>query len=131
MRRTPRILICTLLGALLCPALTATLFAIVSILDGTRSSEALAYGVVAGVVAGFFGVFIGMTVGIFDLGILGGGLVGLLATVGAVAFYVLTFSRPNQYGYFLGQSAIIVLVLGLPAILTGVITALVKNQIST
>lgn len=119
-----------LMGTMLCTFLTATLFAIASILDGTRASEALAYGVVVGVVAGFFGAFIGMVIGIFDLGLLGGGLVGLLATAGAVAFYVLTFSRPNQYGYFLGESAIIVLALGLPAILTGVLTALVKNRLA-
>lgn len=129
MKTVPRLFTCTFLGALLCALLTATLFAVFSILDGTRASEALAYGIVAGVAAGFFGALIGMVIGIFNLGLLGGGLVGLLATAGAVAFYVLTFSRPNQYGYFLGQSAIIVLVLGLPAVLTGVLIALVKNRL--
>jgi hypothetical protein len=129
MQRIPRILISTLLGALFCSLLTATLFSVGSIIDGTRPSEALGYGVVVGVVAGFFGTFIGMAVGIGNLGILGGALVGLVTTLGAVVFYVLTFSQPNQYGYFLGQSTIIVLVLGLPTILTGILIAWVNRSI--
>ncbi|MFO7661010.1 MAG: hypothetical protein R6X18_00310 [Chloroflexota bacterium] len=122
MQRIPRILVSTFLGGLFCSLLTATLFSVGSIIDGTRPEEALAYGVVVGVVAGFFGVFIGMAVGIGNLGPLGGALVGLVTTVGAVAFYVITFSRPNQYGYFLDQSTIIVLVLGLPTLITGIVT---------
>jgi hypothetical protein len=128
MKKTSRIIFCAFFGMVLSSLLAATIFSIGSILDGTRPSEALAYGVAVGVMAGFFGVFIGMVIGIFNLGLLGGALTGLLASAGAVAFYVLTFSRPNQYGYFLGQSVIIVLVLGLPAILTGLLTALVKNR---
>jgi MFS family permease len=131
MQRIPRILVCTFLGALLCALLTATLFALMSMVDGTRASEALAYGVVAGVVAAFFGTVVGMVVGIFNLGLLGGALAGLLATAGAVVFYILTFSRPNQYSYFLGESIIIVIVLALPVIITGILVAVVKNRLFT
>jgi hypothetical protein len=130
MHRVPRIFITTFLGALFCSLLTATLFSVGSIIDGTRPNEALGYGVVVGVVAGFFGTFIGMAVGIGNLGLLGGALVGLVTTLGAVVFYVLTFSGPNQYGYFLGQSTIIVLVLGLPTILTGILIALVNKSLA-
>ena len=130
MQRVPRILVSTFFGLLFCSLLSMLVFSVGSILDGTRAGEALAIGVVAGVAAGFFGALVGMIVGIADLGPRGGALVGLLAAAGAVAFYVLTFSRPNQYGYFLGESGIILIVLGLPAILTGVLTAVVKDRVS-
>lgn len=129
MQNVPRILISTFLGALLCAGLSALLFAMAAILDGTRPSEALAFAVVVGVVAAFFGALIGMAVGVANLGLIGGGIAELLATAGAVAFYVLTFGRPNQYGYFLSESAVIVVALALPTILTGVLTAWLKNAI--
>jgi hypothetical protein len=127
MRNVPRTAFCTIFGALQCAILAAVIFTVGAVLDGTAFSEALAFAVVAGVIAAFFGALIGFVIGIFDLSPLLGGLAGVLATLAAVGFYVLTFGRPNQYGYFLGESAIIVVVLALPAILTGVLTTLEKN----
>jgi len=128
-RRFRRALVCTFLGALLCALLVALLFTLGSMLDGTRFEEALAYGLIAGVIAAFCGALIGFLIGMADLSLLGGALTGLLVTFAAVAFYVLAFAQAGRGGYFLGESLIIWIALGLPAILTGLLTALLKKRL--
>lgn len=129
MHKMPRILFCTFFGAFLCAILTAILFTIGAMVDGTPLGEAFAFGLVAGILAAFFGALIGLVVAVARLGLLGGGLTGLLATAVAVAFYILAFGRPDQFGYFLRESVIIVVVLALPAIGTGILTALLQKRL--
>ncbi len=81
-------------------------------------------------IGAFIGAIIGLAVGIGDLGVISGGVVGFLGTLIVVAIYVYsTAENFGQYGYFLSESRIIFVVLSLPTILTGVITALLKNLI--
>ena len=82
-----------------------------------------------GVAGGMMGGLIGLAVGILDLGLLGGALAGLAATLAAVVFYVFVLGDPGRLGYFLRESGVIFLVLGLPAVLTGVVTAAIQKQI--
>lgn len=124
-----RIIVCALIGALLGGVLTATSFTLMAVLDGARVSEAAGFGAAVGVAGGFFGMLAGFAVGIGNLGVVGGGVAGLLATVAAVVFYVLVFGEPSRLAYFLRESVVIWLVLGLPMILTGILTALVKNRL--
>ena len=129
MRKAGRVLLSGLLGAVVCGALSAAAFSLVSILDGARAGEAVAYGVIVGLIAALAGAVIGFAVGIGNLGVLGGGIAGFLVTLGVVAIYVLSSGRPGRYGYFLRESGLIVVALALPTILTGVITALLKNAL--
>ncbi len=94
-----------------------------------KFGEALPYGLIVALSGGFAGALIGLVIGVSKWGVLGGGLVGVLATLAVVALYVITFSRPGQQLYFLSQSGIFVIVLGLPMILTGILAALFKKAV--
>lgn len=110
-----------LLGGLLCAVLTATVFAVTALLDGARVDEAIGFGLAVGIGGLVMGAFIGLVTGALRLGPLGGALAGVLATLAAVGFYVLAFGRPGQLGHFLRESVVVVIVLGAPAVLTGVL----------
>jgi hypothetical protein len=125
-----RLLFCALLGALLGGVLTATSFTLMAVLDGARPTEAAGFGAAVGVAGGFFGMLAGFAVGIGNLGAVGGAVAGLLATAAAVAFYVLVFGEPTRLVYFLRESVVVWLVLGLPMVLSGSLTALLKNRLN-
>jgi hypothetical protein len=124
-----RILLSGFIGGLICAGLGFFMFFLMTALGDTKASEAFGYSLIVSVGCGFIGAIIGLVIGIGNLGVIGGGIVGGLATVGVVAFYVLFFSRPGQTAYFLGESRIIFIVLTLPTILTGISTVLLKNLI--
>ncbi len=130
MSRIARILLSGLIGAVVCAILSFLIFFVLTIYDGQKLIEILGYGFVVGMIGAFIGAIIGLAVGIGDFGAIGGGLVGFLGTLIAVAIYVYsTAENFGQYRYFLSESRIIFVVLSLPTILTGVITALIKKQI--
>ena len=125
-----RILLSGLIGAIVCGILSFLMFFLLTVFDNQKLIEAFAYSLVVGIIGAFIGVIIGLAVGIGDLGVIGGGVVGFLGTLIVVAIYVYsTAENSGQYGYFLSASRIIFIVLSLPTILTGVITALLKNLI--
>lgn len=128
MTRLSRTLQSTFLGALFCGVLTTVVFAAGVLLDGGRMADAAGFGLAVGVPGALIGALIGLVVGLFNLGLLGGGLVGLLATAATVAFYVLTFSRPGQAVDFLLGSGVIVFVLVVPAVAAGVLAAWLTNR---
>ena len=74
---------------------------------------------------------LGLAVGALDLGPIGGGLDGVVATLAAVVSYVFVFGDPGRLGYFLRESGVVLLVLGLPAVLTGVMTTAIQKQVRT
>ena len=125
-----KILLSGLIGASVCAALGFLMFFLMLISSGNKAFEAFAYSLLVGIGCAFIGLLIGLVTGVGDLGAIGGGIVGLLGTLCIVAFYVFFSGRPDQIAYFLGESRIIFIVLTLPTILTGVITALIKNSIS-
>jgi hypothetical protein len=130
MPRIARILLSVLISAIVCAVLSFLMFFLLTVLDNQKSLEAFAYGLIVGMIGAFIGVTIGLVVGIGDLGAIGGGVVGFLVTLIVVALYVYSTAESfSQYGYFLSESRIIVVVLSLPTILTGVITALLKKLI--
>jgi hypothetical protein len=74
---------------------------------------------------------LGAAIGLGDLGVIGGGIAGVLVTIAVVVFYVLAFGRSGQYGYFLRESGVIVVVLALPTTLTGLLTAWLKDRLQS
>ncbi len=125
-----RILLSGLIGAIVCGILSFLMFFLLTIFDNQKVFDAFAYSLIVGMIAAFVGAIIGLAVGIGNLGAKGGGLVGFLGTLFAVAIYVYsTAENFGQYGYFFSESTVIFVVLSLPTILTGVITALLKKQI--
>jgi hypothetical protein len=122
-----KILLATFLGAVVCALLGFFMFFLLAKFDGTKTSEAFGYSLLIGIGCAFIGGLIGLVIGLADLKEIGGGLVGVLATVCIVAFYVFATARPGQHAYFFGESRLIFLVLSLPTILTGIITAMLKN----
>lgn len=130
MRNLTRILVSGFTGAVVCAILGFLMFFSLTLLDNTRFDEAFAYSLVVAVMGAFLGGIIGLAVGIGNLGGVGGGIAGLVMTLLVGGFYVLAMGRPGRYGYFLSASAIIYIVLTVPTVLTGVITALFKNRIA-
>lgn len=129
MRVIIRVVLSGFTGAAVCATVTFFLSVILMLLDGTRTGEAFFYSLIVAILVAFIGAFIGVVVGIGNLGLVGGGLVGLLSTLAIGLFYVLSFSRPGQYGYFLSESTIIFVVSLLPTVLAGVATAFLKNRL--
>jgi len=126
MSNITRTLITTLLGAGICAGLSFAAFTVAVLLDGTRPGEALVYGLIVGLAAAFIGALIGFVVGAGRLGVVGGAVVGLLASAALVVLYVLVFGRPDRLGYFLSEARVFVALLALPTVLTGVLTARFK-----
>jgi hypothetical protein len=125
-----RILLSGLIGAVVCAILSFLTSFLVMVFGNVKLIEAFAYGFVVGMLAAFIGALIGLTVGIGNLGVIGGGIVGILGTLLGVAILAFTATKdPSQYGYFLRASGIFSINFYLPTILTGVITALLKNLI--
>jgi len=125
-----RIFLSGLIGAIVCASLSFLMFFLLTVFDNQKLIEAFAYGLIVGIIGAFIGAIIGLAVGIGDLGVIGGGVIGFLATLIVVAIYVYSTAESfSQYRYFLSESRIIVVVLSLPTILTGVITALLKKMI--
>lgn len=131
MPRIARIVLCGFIGTIVCAGLSFLSFVLLAVFDNQKLGEAFGYGLVVGMVGAFIGAFIGLAIGIGDLGVIGGGVAGLSATLIVVAIYVYsTADSPAKYGYFLGESRIIFVVLSAPTILTGIVTALLKNLVS-
>ena len=125
-----RILLSGAIGAIVCAILSFLTFFLLTVFDNQKLIEAIGYGLIVGMIGAFVGVIIGLAVGIGDLGAIGGGVVGFLGTLIIVAIYIYsTAENSSQYGYFFSESRIIFVVLSLPTILTGVITALLKKKI--
>ena len=129
MQSIAKIAVSGLIGAVVCAFFGFLAFFLLALFDGTKPVEAVVYSLIVGFIAAFVGACIGLAVGIGGLGPIGGGIAGALATVLIVALYVFSVGSSGRYGYFLGESAVIVVVLSLPAIATGVLTALITNRL--
>ncbi len=125
-----KILLSGLIGAIVCASLSFLMFFLLTVFDNQKLIEIFGYGLIVGMIGAFIGAIIGLAIGVGDLGVIGGGAVGFLGTLIVVAIYIYsTAENFSQYGYFLSESRIIFVVLSLPTILTGIITALLKKRI--
>ena len=125
-----RILLSALMGTIVCAGLSFLMFFLLTVFDNQSLVEAFAFGLIVGIIGAFVGIVIGSVVGIGDLGVVGGGVVGFLVTLIVAAIYVwFAASGSGRYGHFVSESRIIFIVLCLPTILTGIITALLKRLI--
>ena len=125
-----KILLSGLIGAVVCAILSFLTSFLVMIFGDVKIIEAFGYGFVVAMLSAFIGGIIGLVIGIGNLGVIGGGIVGALGTIIGVAILAFTATKdPSQYGYFLRASGIFSINFYLPTILTGIITALLKNKI--
>jgi MFS family permease len=125
-----RILLSALIGTIVCAGLSFLMFFLLTVFDNQTVVEAFAFGLIVGIIGAFVGLVIGSAVGIGNFGVPGGGVVGFLVTVIVAAIYVFfAASGSGRYGHFVSESRIIFIVMSLPTILTGVITALLKRLI--
>jgi hypothetical protein len=125
-----RTLIAFLLGGLTGAALCAAAFFILATLDGTRSDEALAYSVLVGVIGGGLGAAVGVMVGLGNMRWIGGALVGLVMSILLVVLYMTSFAGEGTLMQLLNRSRIIILIMTVPLVLTGVVTALATRKLS-
>jgi uncharacterized membrane protein (DUF485 family) len=125
-----RILLSGLIAAIVCAGLSFSMFFLLTVFDNQKLIEAFAYGLIVSVIGAVIGVIIGLAIGIGNLGLIGGGIAGVLGTLIVVAIYVFSAAESfDRFGYWLNQSRVIVVVLLLPTILTGVVTASLKKLI--
>lgn len=119
-----------LIGTIVCAGLSFLMFFLLTVFDNQSLVEAFAFGLIVAVIGAVVGMVIGSAVGIGDLGVLSGGAVGFLLTLIVAAIYVVfAAGGSGRYGHFVSESRIIFIVMSLPTILTGVITALLKRLI--
>jgi hypothetical protein len=126
-----KILLSGFIGALICAILGFVVFFFLATMDGTKPTEAFGYSLLVGLGCVFIGGMIGLFVGIANLKVIGGAVIGVVATLCIVAFYVFAIGRPGRAAYFLGESKIILIVLSIPTILTGIFTSLLKEWLMT
>ena len=129
MQSIPKIALSCLIGALLCAFFAFMAFFVLAIIDRSQPTEALLYSVVVGFIGAFVGFFIGLAIGVGSFGAVGGAIAGALATLLIIALYVFAVGSYGRYGYFLRESAIIFVVLALPTVATGVLTALIVKRL--
>ena len=125
-----RILLSALIGTIVCAGLSFLMFFLLTVIDNQSLVEAFAFGLIVGVIGACAGIVIGLAVGIGDFGVVGGAAVGFLLTLIVSAIYIFfAASGSGRYAHFVSESRIIFIVLSLPTILTGVVTALLKRLI--
>jgi ABC-type spermidine/putrescine transport system permease subunit II len=124
-----RIFLSGLIGAVVCAIFSFLTSFLVMVFDNVKLIEAFGYGFVVGMLAAFIGGIIGLAIGIGDLGVIGGGVVGALGTIIGVAILAFTATNDSsRYGYFLRESGLFSVHFYVPTIMTGIITALLKNK---
>ena len=114
-----RILLSTLIGAVVCAVIGFIVFFILTSMDGTDLEEALFSSLLVSFICAIIGAAIGCVVGIFDLDIAGGSVAGFLFTAAVIAFYVFSSGSIGRFGYFLSESKVFFVVLILPTVLDG------------
>lgn len=128
MQRVGHILLSAMVGMLTCGVLGFALFALLNLAEPMTAGETFGYGLIVGIVAAFLGFWIGAAVGAARLGLLGGALAGVGATMLLVALYVTMSAGPERWLYFLNESRVIVLVMAVPLAGAGIAAALFNRM---
>jgi len=118
-----RLLTGFLVGGLAGAVIIAGVFLVMATLDGTRSDEAIAYGLLAAVIGGSLGGLVGAIVGLGNMRRIGGALVGLVMSALVVVFYMTNFVGEGTLVQLLNRSRIIMVFTVAPLILTGMISS--------
>ena len=119
MSRGARIAISGLLGAGIDGVLSAAVYLLITVFDGSATAEAMAFSVFFGIGGAVAGLALGIVIGALNLGALGGAIAGLLATAAGVTAYIFAYGGPDRYGYFLSESSILLVVCTVPLVVTG------------
>ncbi len=105
-------------------ALSAGLtFMILATLDNTRFDEALVYSVFVAFIGGTLGAIGGALIGLGNMRWTGGALVGLVMSLLVVAVYITSYAPEGTLLQQFNRSRIIIIVLTLPLVLAGIVTA--------
>lgn len=129
MNRGARSAIAGLLGAGIGGVLSAAVYLLITVFDGSATAEAMAFSVFFGIGGAVAGLALGIVIGALDFGLVGGSIAGLLATAAGVAAYVFAYGGPDRYGYFLSESSILLLVCTVPLIVTGIGVAALNRRL--
>jgi len=129
MNRGARIAIAGLLGAGIGGVLSAAVYLLITVFDGSATAEAMAFSVFFGIGGAVAGLLLGIIIGAFDLGLVGGSIAGLLATAVGVAAYIFAYGGPDRYGHFFSESSILLLVCTVPLIVTGIGVAAINRRV--
>lgn len=129
MNRGARVAIAGLLGAGIGGVLSAAVYLLITVFDGSATAEAMAFSVFFGIGGAVAGLALGIVIGALDLGLVGGSIAGLLATAAGIAAYVFAYGGPDRYGYFLSESSILLLVCTVPLIVTGIGVAALNRRL--
>jgi hypothetical protein len=128
MQRVGHIVLSGVVGMLTCGVLGFMLFALLNLVEPMSAGETVGYGLIVALVAAFLGFWIGAAVGAARLGLAGGALAGIGATMLLVALYVTLSAGPERWLYFLNESRIIVLVMAIPLAGAGIAAALFNRM---
>lgn len=129
MGRGARIAISGVMGAGIGGVLSAAVYLLMTVLDGSATAEAMAFSVFFGIGGAVAGLALGIVVGAGNLGLVGGAIAGLLATAAGVTAYIFAYGGPDRYGYFLSESSILLLVCTVPLIVTGLGVAALNRRL--
>lgn len=119
-----------LIGGLAAAVLCAIMFFIAASRDGTQTVEAAGYSLLVAVIGGALGCVVGAVVGLGNMRLLSGGLVGLVVSLAVVAFYMSSFKGEADFVSLLNRSRVIILFTTAPLILTGIITAWANRRLN-
>ena len=125
---TKRPMMSAFIGALICAAASFVFFVALTQLDHATIGESIGYGVGVGIIGAVLGFAIGLVIGSTDVGVLGGGLIGLGGIALALAGFLLMFGGDNPLQQLKNNWRIVSLVVGPPSLITGLLTAWLKNR---
>ena len=125
---TKRPVMSALIGAFVGAAASFLFFVLLTQLDNATVGESIVYGGGVGFIGALIGFVIGLIVGSTDVGIIGGGLIGLGGIGLALAGFLMLFGGDNPLQQLKNNWRVIALVLGPPSLITGLLTAWIKNR---
>jgi hypothetical protein len=125
---TRRPVMSAFIGAFVGAAASFLFFVLLTQLDNATAGESIVYGVGVGIIGAMIGFMIGLIVGSTNVGILGGGLIGLGGIVLALAGFLMLFGGDDPVRALKSNWRVIALVLGPPSLITGLLTAWLKKR---
>lgn len=125
---TKRPIVSGLVGACVGAAASFIFFVVLTQLDNTTMGESIVYGMGVGFIGAIIGFAIGLVIGSTNVGVLGGGVVGLGGIGLALIGFLMLFGGDNPLQQLKNNWPVIALVIGPPSLLTGIVTAWLKNR---
>lgn len=126
---TKRPVMSAFIGAFVGAAASFLFFVVLTQMDNTTMGESIAYGIGVGFIGAIIGFAIGLVIGSTNAGVPGGALIGLGGIVLALAGFLMMFGGDDPVRALKSNWRVIALVIGPPSLITGVVTAWLKNRL--